>query len=376
VSEKRPLRFKLAASGIALAVALAFSEVVVRVVHPQEPTLLANQAAKGIMDGEPLHADVSVPFSGIPVRINKLGLRDDDDQFPKEKPAGEKRVLFLGDSFLYGAYLHQEETLPKATEKLLETPHVRATALCLPGWSTKHERMAFVLQGAAIQPDVVVLCFFVGNDMTENLPNDDIALDGKHEIHVNVRAPRRLHMRILECSKLFRLWESTRLYDRIAHTQSDPNKPSLTEVAYWKIEHLRFEQWHKEAWKDSPVMVEAWARTTDYFKQLVETVRGAGAKLAVIIIPDEVQVDARKRATVCQKFELDEKEYDLDQPQRGVKELCERENVPCVDVLPAFREQGAQGGLYLDLDTHWNAKGHALAASLLAPVLEKLVAHE
>ena len=91
--------------------------------------------------------------------------------------------------------------------------------------------------------------------------------------------------------------------------------------------------------------------------------RAAGAKLAVVVIPDEIQVDAKKRAEVFRRFNLDEKDFDLDEFQKRVAALCASEKVPCVDVLPAFRENGSDGGLYLDLDTHWNAKGHALAAS-------------
>jgi len=371
--KKRRLVFKLVAVTLALIVALALAEVVTRVVHPDEPGQLANQLAKSVMEGEPVQRD-SKTFNGIPVKINDLGFRD-DEEFPRAKPAGEKRILFLGDSFLYGAYLHQAETLPKVCERALsrEAP-IRSIALCLPGWSTKHEEAAFVLQGAAVSPDVVVLCFFVGNDMTENLRNDDIALHGKHDMYV-FEKQRRLYMRTLECSKLFRLWEATALYDRIAHNRDDPNAPpGLREGYYWKMQHLRFEQWHKEAWKDSPVMVSAWAATAEFFEKLVASVRGAGAKLVVLVIPDEFQVDAKKRATLCERFELDEKEYDLEQPQRAVAELCRKADVPCVDVLPAFRAEGAQGGLYLDLDTHWNAKGHALAGSILAPVLERLLA--
>ncbi len=372
---KRPLSFKLAALGIALVLSLCLAEIVFRLVHPDEPGQLANQLARGIMDGEPLHKDrKEFGSEKVPVTINSLGCRDDED-FPTEKPAGERRILFLGDSFLYAAYLWQKETLPKQCEAALVSSgtRVRATALCLPGWSTKHEEKAFVLQGADIHPDLVVLCFFVGNDVTENLPNDNIALEGKHEIRVHEKK-KRIHMRVLECSKLFRLWESTALYDKIAHTPDDPGAPPGLKVdAYWKIEHLRLEQWHREAWKDSPVMAEAWSSTRASFDKIVATVRGAGAKLAVIIIPDEVQVDAVKRATLCSRYELDEKEYDLEQPQRFVKEMCDRAGVPCVDVLPAFRAEGAQGGLYIDRDTHWNAKGHALAASLLAPILQDLL---
>ncbi|MBI3724669.1 hypothetical protein HY251_12040 [bacterium] len=90
----------------------------------------------------------------------------------------------------------------------------------------------------------------------------------------------------------------------------------------------------------------------------------------MIIIPDEVQVDERELAATCRASDLRAEDYDLEQPQRRVSELARSLGVPCVDVLPEFRKQGRQGGLYIEKNTHWNARGHALAASLLGPVVE------
>ena len=50
--------------------------------------------------------------------------------------------------------------------------------------------------------------------------------------------------------------------------------------------------------------------------------------------------------------------------------MCKANDVVAVDVLLLFQEEGSRGGLYVDLDTHWNSAGHALAAQALAPVLE------
>jgi lysophospholipase L1-like esterase len=232
---------------------------------------------------------------------------------------------------------------------------------------------------------VVVLCFFCGNDVCETFqseqPSDGdahavIALGANGQLEVTHRRTR-LHMRLLRCSKLFRLWESTALYQRLAH-HHDPapaqgtKGSTLVEDAYWKIELLRISQFKRGA-SDRPPLDEAWRLVAKNLAALHASVRAAGAKLAVIVMPDEIQVDAKKRAELCRRFNLDEKDFDLDEFERRVAALCASEKVPLVDVLPAFREQGSQGGLYLDLDTHWNAKGHALAASLLAPTLAELM---
>ena len=54
----------------------------------------------------------------ITVEHNSLGFRD--REFPVEKPAGEYRVLTLGDSFTYGSGVQLEDSWPKQLERLLQ----------------------------------------------------------------------------------------------------------------------------------------------------------------------------------------------------------------------------------------------------------------
>jgi hypothetical protein len=59
---------------------------------------------------------------------------------------------------------------------------------------------------------------------------------------------------------------------------------------------------------------------------------------------------------------LDPAGYDLDLPQKLIRRYCQESGIVCVDLLPAFREQGAGGGLYRYRDTHYAPEGNALAA--------------
>src|SRR5205085_1689578 len=136
----------------------------------------------------------------------------------------------IGDSFLYAAKNPDAEVLHKRCEKVLaggRPGKLRALDLACPGWGTHHERAAFHYCGAATQPDVVVLCFFVGNDVCETIlavrPDDGdghavISLGPDREL-VLERRRTRLHMKVLRCSKLFRLWETTSIYQAIAHSK-------------------------------------------------------------------------------------------------------------------------------------------------------------
>lgn len=54
----------------------------------------------------------------ISVEHNSLGFRD--REFPVQKPAGEYRVMALGDSFTYGSGVQLQDTWPKVLEQLLQ----------------------------------------------------------------------------------------------------------------------------------------------------------------------------------------------------------------------------------------------------------------
>lgn len=365
-------RRKLARLGLVVAsllLALAAGEVVARVVpeprSPWEPPYVDDEATgfrprPGWSDGK--------------VRITANGLRDDDD-VPEAKPAGERRVLFLGDSFLYAARLAWKDVLTEQVERRL--PSTRCLDACCPGWSTDRERAFLERYGLALHPDVVVVCFFVGNDVMEAASSDRFSVRDDHAIEVHAR-PQSLRKRILGHSALWRKIEATSLYRKLAHHRnSDGSKPvEDVEARYYEIEQLRLEQWRRGAW-EKPPLADGWSRVEGELARIKKLADASGARVLVLAIPDEVQVDEKIRAETVRRSspKVDLADYDLDQPQRALAEICARVGLPVLDALPAFRAKGAQGGLYLrdPLDTHWNETGHELAAELLAPRIAALL---
>ena len=93
---------------------------------------------------------------------------------PAEKPAGERRILCLGDSFAFGLWCDEEETLvaalaarANAREAELASGRVwRALDLGVPGYHLGQTLRAFVQDGLALQPDVVLL-YFNTNDIEQ-----------------------------------------------------------------------------------------------------------------------------------------------------------------------------------------------------------------
>lgn len=93
---------------------------------------------------------------GHPIIYNSLGLRD--IEFPSEKPAGENRILILGNSTTFGSGVAMEDTYPKQLEKILGPPY-RVINAGGQG-SSLPESIAFLKEtGFDFKPDLIVLGF-------------------------------------------------------------------------------------------------------------------------------------------------------------------------------------------------------------------------
>lgn len=93
-------------------------------------------------------------------------------ELPTAKPAGEKRLLALGDSFCFGMWCDDDETLVARLAALANDAeraagtgtNWRAINLGVPGYHSGQQQRAFEQDGLALDPDVVVL-YFNSNDI-------------------------------------------------------------------------------------------------------------------------------------------------------------------------------------------------------------------
>ena len=104
-----------------------------------------------------------------PLTINSKGLRGKD--YPYEKPKNTKRILILGDSYAWGYGVADDELFSEVLEARLASLEQEWEVINtgVSGWGTDQQYLFLKDEGLRYGPDIVVLAFFIGNDIDNNV---------------------------------------------------------------------------------------------------------------------------------------------------------------------------------------------------------------
>ena len=119
-------------------------------------------------------------FHGAVVTHNAHGNRGPEVAIAK--PAGMRRIVFIGDSQTWGYGVGDEETIPAQLARLLDEgggPRHEVLNLGVGGYGTDQAFLKYLVQGRRYAPDAVVLTVFK-NDPVENA----------HTVYWGVEKPR------------------------------------------------------------------------------------------------------------------------------------------------------------------------------------------
>jgi len=294
-------------------------------------------------------------------RINSAGFRDVDH--PVEKPLDRKRILVLGDSFIFGAGVPEEETLTRRLES--GTPGTEVINTGVPGYDLGQEYLFYKVRGRRYRPDLVLLAFFI-NDLTLvpelEVIDDPEGLPAAYRYRPEVE--RKLERRdqptrnpitivarwLTDHSALYLL-----IHQRLSSHGGGEIIPGGRDVFVFKSE---YDEATSRAW-------ERAYRILDDLKRLsIEN----GSRLAVILVPAPWQTSREAWLEWVASQKLPEDSLSRTRPQEMVTAWCARSATPCLDLREAF-EQGDVHQLYFRHDQHWTSSGHRLAAMNVAQFL-------
>jgi lysophospholipase L1-like esterase len=300
------------------------------------------------------HGFLKTPTFTIDVQTNELGLRGPP---LRDRRDGHRRLLLLGDSFVFGYAVAASEMIGAFLERELavDSPGIEVLSAGAPGYGPVHELFLLRRLLCDVQPDVVVLGFFCGNDVPDalRLPKLQTVFRGALVDH---ETPARCAGALGATRFEFRqLLESTQLF-RLLHQ--------------WEIRGVRGEILKCFKSDASPHAAVAWKIVEQSLREMEAACSPSGARLLVAAFPAQPQVDAPFRSRTFGKLVLTSDE--LLWPQKKLAAFAATAKLPCEDLTAAFEAAIGAAPLYQPLDDHFNAAGNRLAAARIAGRLRGL----
>jgi len=303
--------------------------------------------------------------NGIAAAVNAQGHRDDPVAEPK--PDGVFRILLLGDSFTAGSNVGQDEVYGQVLERLLDADgpgKVEVVNAGTGGWEPFQYAQYFEQHGRALEPDLVLVGFYAGNDTYNQLDRVEklgTAVLGRRISHAAAESPwSSLLVFLATHSDLARLAIQKGPGERdFSRERCDQlTEEYLAVQRGWLATHLR-----RDARREALA-----ANGMRQMERIAALAAENGVRLVVAILPDEIQVNPALRRALVPPDALDA--YDFAMPQSMLLEKLAAAGVGAVDLLPAFLADPRC--LYMN-DTHWTAEGHLLAAQTLHAALAPYV---
>ncbi len=304
----------------------------------------------------------------IEVKQNARGLHDVEHDLTK--PGGVFRILILSDSYGQAREVPLEVNFARQLETLLNASAPDGVTFELInaghfGLGTTQEYLYYTIEGRRYDPDLVLVGFYVGNDVIDNHAPLIRAWNAVDTVDFPYFSPDgELHQPGMAAQRRVLSWLRQNIY--LANTLAGDPPPERVEVGNPNAiteRALRVPMGvylpPDATWQD------AWTTTDHALGALQASVERDGAALAVFVIPDRRQIyDADWASTLAKLPDLDPAALDRERPTRTVLDRLAARHIPALSLLEPFR--AADERLYFEIDGHFNAAGHRLTAETLA----------
>jgi len=295
------------------------------------------------------------------IAVNEAGVRDDEEIGPKLP--GERRILVLGDSLVLSVQVPFDQTFTEELERRLNeaaSPGAGVTHRVInagvQGYGPVEELLLFRRLVTGIQPDLVLICVFVGNDAEEALASEVKLATNRPTLDVLresvITRLRRLVRRsmVLQVLRL-RVVTAT---DRFRSTAGPPEPPH-------------------QAYAASPALriARGMALTRDLFRQLSTEAGAAGARTAFILMPARFQIDDEDFGRLRDIVAAAGGDLRRDAATERFAAALSTLDVPQLDLLPALRAAAPGTDLFFTENVHLTRDGHRVVGQALARFIQE-----
>jgi hypothetical protein len=356
----------------ALAITVGALEVLLARFQPQRTMehVAANHAAM-YRRGEIFPFELIPGFSGrerehegefdVAIDINSLGYRQPEIAALESTAV---RMVAVGDSFTFGDGVEAEEAWPRAVQRAFAERSGLSTEVInagVPGRWMDEYYLEIANRSLALDPDVVLLGFFVGNDVDGSDAREHVwsRVDEKG-LPLAVEVPGlRVENGLRVKAKVKNRWRIPVVrHSHVAQLFFDGGR-AIGEIFFPSplAEDIVYEP------EDSPETKSVVARVERLLLAIAEICREHGAQLLVVMIPTREQIHP--------ELAPDDEPRDWEKPQRHFRAFLDRQEIAFLDLLPLLRPRRDEAPLYYRFDAHWTPLGHALAADAIAARLEE-----
>ena len=287
---------------------------------------------------------------GHPFSLNRFGFRETD--FPIHRPAGETRILCLGDSITFGYGLPAEDAWPKILERNLQE-FSRERIFCINAAgnaATTHEELALYDKRARGFGASTVVLGFCMNDVRLKKNHNDVRGVSRQPPASGLLAWRYR----LRGSYLFSAFDLFVTEATKRHLYPLSGR-SWLEMHPYQLNSLGMTPASEQAWQDTLTSLEALHRQ----------IAAEESRLVVAAFPYQFQISDHPGDN---PYGIDKGRFAID-PFERLQIFCTEKQIPYVNLHRAFAStrramlEGrlAWNDLYIDY-CHPNATGQALAA--------------
>lgn len=362
--------FGLIATMIGLIAALAITEIILRV---WDPLRLPAEDLRGFyrLDAES-RIEVTPGWSGrqyvekrlVAVNMNSMGLRGPE---PVARTDGEKRVLMLGDSFVWGQGVDDDATIPARIEQALRKKGANVTVgnAGMYGTGPREWSYTFERHNAQFAPDIAVAVMYVGNDVLDTMQEPLSVVDG----WLMTSGPAG----VARDSWRFRMMVTSRVWnyvermlqnniESIALASVKPIGPgiSLGEALFLDRDPARD--------SELPFLTEVEIRLEGHFASFARVT--TGVPTFVVLLPAH-EVVFRDYDELLKANNFDPKLYQRGRGHARLHRLLAAQGFEVIDLTQRMLGEPERKKLFFEVDWHFSPRGCQRVADWLLPEIEK-----
>jgi hypothetical protein len=330
--------------------------------------------------------------------INSLGYRDDEHTL--KKPPGVFRIAVLGDSFTEARQVELNETYWKRLESILNNDlgrhsndRVEVLNFGIGGYGQSEELLTLKLDVLAFSPDLILVGFFSGNDLVNNLKSLStsirgesirpffVLVDGELVLDDSFRDPglsyylRRFLLTATHYSRTLQVVNQIRRLVVVRQLQAErkENKPEVTEDDQ-QIQQAANELGVKSgqyALTPDAEWEAAWSITQALLGEMQRQSAAIGASFVVATISEPPQV--HPKPSVRERYANELGVPDLFYPERRLAQIAQSEGFHLIAMVEQMQKEATLRNTYLHGfentawgEGHWNKEAHFLAAEIIA----------